>query len=169
MKIAVVYYSMLGNTQYAVDKAAEILSNQNQVDVIRIEPKKAYPDKGAIKFIWGGKCAFMGEKPTLKPYEFDIDKYDHIIIGTPVWAGTFAPPIRSFIHENSKISKKEISVLVCCSGDGKKAVEKLEKYSGVQALAEELILIDPKEKNKPEDDEKIQQFCQRIMTKIKPC
>ncbi|MDO5390117.1 MAG: hypothetical protein Q4F24_03355 [Eubacteriales bacterium] len=33
---------------------------------------KAYPDKGAKRFIWGGMSAVMGEKPALHPYEFNV-------------------------------------------------------------------------------------------------
>ena len=93
MKTAIVYYSMSGNTKYVADKIAEKLG----ADIIRIEPVKAYPDEGAKKFIWGGKSAVMGEKPVLQPYEFSLEKYDRIILGTPVWASTFTPPVRTFI------------------------------------------------------------------------
>ena len=89
MKTAIVYYSMSGNTKYVADKIEEKLN----ADLIRIEPVKAYPDQGAKKFIWGGKSAVMGEKPKLQPYEFNAEQYDRIIIGTPVWASSFAPPI----------------------------------------------------------------------------
>ena len=92
MKTAIIYYSMLGNTEYVVEQIKSCLDDVQDIDVIRIEPQKAYPDKGAMKFFWGGKSAVMGEKPKLVPYEFDVEKYDRIIIGTPVWASNFAPP-----------------------------------------------------------------------------
>ena len=101
MKTAIVYYSMSGNTKYVADKIAEKID----ADIIRIEPVKAYPDQGAKKFIWGGKSAVMGETPALQSYEFSAEKYDRIILGTPVWASTFAPPIRSFLKENPDIHK----------------------------------------------------------------
>ena len=93
MKTAIVYYSMSGNTKYVADKIADGIKNSGEVDIIRIEPKKAYPDKGAKKFFWGGKSAVMGETPALQPYEFNLEKYDRIIFGTPVWASTFVPPL----------------------------------------------------------------------------
>ena len=65
MSTAIVYYSMLGNSEMIAEKMALKLG----ADVIRIEPDKAYPDKGAKKFLWGGKSAVMGERPVLKPYE----------------------------------------------------------------------------------------------------
>ncbi len=60
MRTAIVYYSMSGNTKYVADKIAGELRISGEVDVIRIEPVKAYPGQGAKKFIWGGKSAVMG-------------------------------------------------------------------------------------------------------------
>ncbi len=158
-KTAIVYYSMSGNTKYVADKIAEKI----EADIIRIEPVKAYPDKGATKFIWGGKSAVMGEKPALQPYEFSTEKYDRIILGTPVWASNFAPPIRTFIKENPDIHEKKIAVFTCFSGGGAdKAIEKMKKYIGIEKFEAELILVDPKENGKAEDDEKIDVFCQRL-------
>ena len=111
----------------------------------------------------GGKSAVMGEKPILHPYEFSVEKYDRIILGTPVWASNFAPPIRTFIKENPDIREKRIAVFTCFSGGGAdKAIEKMKKYIGIEKFEAELILVDPKENMKVEDDEKIDVFCQRL-------
>ena len=159
MKTAIVYYSMSGNSEYVADKIAEKI----EADILRIEPVKAYPDKGAEKFIWGGKSAVMREKPVLQPYEFSAEQYDRIILGTPVWASTFTPPIRTFIKENPAICGKKIAVYTCYSGGGAdKAIEKMRKYLGIKEFEAELILVDPKENRKVEDDEKIDMFCQRL-------
>ena len=159
MKTAIVYYSMSGNTKFVADKIAEKI----EADIVRIEPVKAYPDKGAKKFIWGGKSAVMGEKPALHPYEFNVEKYDRIIFGTPVWASNFAPPIRTFIKENPDIHEKKLAVFTCFSGGGAdKAIEKMKKYIGIKEFEAELILVDPKENVKVEDDEKIDVFCQKL-------
>ena len=159
MKTAIVYYSMTGNAKYVAGKIAE----KTDSDIIRIEPVKAYPDKGAKKFIWGGKSAVMGETPALQPYEFSAEKYERIILGTPVWASTFAPPIRTFLKENSDIHGKKIAVFICFSGGGAdKVIEKMKKYIGIEEFEAELILVDPKENVKAENDEKIDVFCDMV-------
>lgn len=159
MKTAIIYYSMSGNTKFVTEKIAQTI----EADIIRIEPEKAYPDQGAKKFIWGGKSAVMGEKPKLLPYEFKAEQYDTIIIGTPVWASNFAPPIRTFIHENKSIREKKIAVFMCFSGGGAdKAIDKMKKYIGIDKFEAELILIDPKENMKPENDAKIEEFCSAL-------
>lgn len=164
MRIAIVYYSMSGNTKYVADKIADVIKASGEVDIIRIEPKKAYPDKGAKKFFWGGKSAVMGETPALQPYEFNIEKYDRIIFGTPVWASNFVPPIRTFINDNPDVKDKKIAVFTCFSGGGAdKAIDKMKKYIGIEKFEAELILIDPKDKVKEEDDEKMVEFCTMLL------
>lgn len=159
-KIAVVYYSMSGNTEYV----AKHISENMDVDLIKIVPKKAYRDKGFTKFIWGGKSAVMGEKPALENYEFDDTKYDCVIIGTPVWASTFVPPIRTFVNDNKdKLIDKKIAVFISYSGGGaEKAIEKLKEYIGIDDFEAELILIDPKDKESEENIKKIKEFCDQI-------
>ncbi|MBR3042638.1 MAG: flavodoxin domain-containing protein [Eubacterium sp.] len=160
MSTAIVYYSMLGNSEMIAEKMAAKLG----ADVIRIEPDKAYPDKGAKKFLWGGKSAVMGEQPVLKPYEFDADKYDKLILGFPVWASRPAPPICTFLNDNTvKLSGKKISVFACQSGNGaEKAFERVKKMIGIDTFAAELILIDPKTRVNADNDKKIESFCEKI-------
>ena len=160
-KIAIIYYSMSGNTEYV----AKYISEKINADLIKIAPKKEYPHKGLKKFFWGGKSAVMGETPELEEYQFDYNKYDKIIIGTPVWASTFAPPIRTFINDNKdELQKKSIAVFICYSGAGaEKTIEKMKKYLGVNELAAKLTLMDPKMKQTEENLKKIDCFCKEIL------
>lgn len=158
MKTAIVYYSMSGNTQQTAEKIANILG----ADLIRIEPKKEYPSTGFRKFLWGGKSAVMGDKPALQSYRFSGD-YDRIIFGTPVWASSFTPPLRTFINENrERIADKSVAVFVCYSGGGaEKAIEKLSRFLG-KPFDAELILTDPKDAPSEENEKKIQAFCKSL-------
>ena len=163
MRTAIVYYSMSGNTEYVAEKIADKLKASDELRLIKICPQKAYPDKGAKKFLWGGKSAVMGDTPKLLPYEFNVNDYDRIIIGTPVWASTFVPPLKTFFNENSDINKKPVAVFTCFSGGGAdKAILKLKKYLDIEKFEAELILIDPKDNVKAEDDMKISEFCSAL-------
>lgn len=160
MKKAIVYYSMSGNTEYV----AKYISEKMDADLIKIEPKKEYPNKGIKKFLWGGKSAVMGETPALEKYEFDSNKYDYIIFGTPVWASSFTPPIRTFIKENrEKLKGKKVAAFICYMGGGAdKTIEKLKEYLEIKEFDAELILIDPKDKVSDEKNQKIDDFCKKI-------
>lgn len=160
MKIAIIYYSQSGN----VDFVANEIAKHVDADLIRIEPEKAYPDKGFKKFFWGGKSAVMGETPTLVPYEFDAQKYDVVVLGYPVWAGTFAPPIRSFAEQNKNVlqSKKIVAFATSSGGNAEKSFAKLAAHLKVDTLASTLSLVDPLVK--PSDDKlaQIEAFCAQI-------
>ena len=160
MKTIVIYYSMGGNTKWAADQIAEKLG----ADTLCIEPAVSYPDKGFRKFFWGGKAAVMAETPVLNPYDFDADAYERVIIGFPVWAGNVTPPLRTFVKENkTALQSKSIAAFACQSGSGaEKAFGKLKEALGVSGLEAELILIDPKEKPKAENADKIAAFCAQM-------
>ncbi len=160
MKVAIVYYSMSKNTEFA----AQEIAVATDADLIPIEPVKAYPSKGMRKFIWGGKSAVMKEEPELMPYVFDADKYDAVVIGCPVWASSPAPPIRTFIKENLKaLSQKRLAAFVCCGGGGAaKAFSKMRAALDNAPLVSELILIDPKDKPTPDKIRQIRDFAETI-------
>lgn len=156
MRTLIVYYSMGGNTE----AAAAVVAKRLGADALRLEPQKAYPSSGLRKFLWGGKSAVMAETPKLKPYVLN-GGYDRIIFGSPVWAGTFAPPLRTFIKENAlALEGRTFAAFMCQGGSGgEKALRKLEECLGVKALAAEAILIDPKDRPSAENDAKLEQFC----------
>ena len=159
MKTIVVYYSLEGNTQYVAERIAEALG----AGLLRLRPKKAYPDSGFKKFFWGGKSAVMAETPALEPYDFDPAAWDRIILGFPVWAGNVTPPIRTFIKEND-LRGKRIAAFACQSGSGaEKAFEKLAKCIGVSGFEHTAVFIDPKSRPGQEKDEQIEAFCRELM------
>ena len=161
MKTILVYYSMSGNAEWAARRIAQRLG----AELLRLTPEKAYPSSGIRKFFWGGKSAVMSETPPLRPYTFDGGAYDCVIIGFPVWAGNVTPPIRTFIKEND-LRGKRIAAFACESGAGaEKAFGKLKAALGVDQLAAELVLVDPKDKPNPENDRKIEAFCKPFLTK----
>ena len=159
MRTVIVYYSLTGNCQDTAEKIAENIG----ADLLRIEPVKEIPKSGAIKFLWGGKSAVMGERPKLLPYSFNADQYDTVILGCPVWASTPAPSMKTFIHDNSdSLSDKNIAAFLCFSGGGAdKALVKTEKLLG-KRLAASIVLVDPKDKPEAEKTDKIDSFCRTI-------
>ncbi len=159
MKTAVVYYSLTGNADFAAKRIAEKMN----ADLFRLEPEKAYPDSGFRKFFWGGKSAVMGETPALVSQPFPLADYERVILGTPVWAGTFAPPLRTLIRANAgKWKEKQVAAFICSGGGPGKALDKLKAELGIPAFAAALSLIDPKEKPSQENERKIAAFCESM-------
>ena len=158
MSTLIVYYSLSGN----VAQTADLLVERLGAETLRLVPVKAYPDKGIKKFLWGGKSAVMAETPELEPYEFDAEKYDRVIIGFPVWAANVAPPIRTFVRDND-LKGKRVAAFACQSGNGaEKAFVKLAAAIGIEKVAPTLVLMDPKDRPKPEHKEQIEAFLQAL-------
>jgi len=157
MKTLVVYFSLEGNTDYV----AGVINDKTGADLLRLVPKKAYHDKGFAKFFWGGKSAVMAEKPALESYNVNLDEYERIVFGFPVWASNITPPLRTFIEENrDKIKCKDIAAFACQSGAGaEKAFVKLASCIGINEIGLTAIFIDPKARKNDTTDDQILNFC----------
>ena len=158
MNTVIVYYSMSGNTEQTARELAARLG----AETLRLEPETAYPDKGFKKFFWGGKAAVMAETPRLRPYAFDADAWDQVILGFPVWAGSPAPPLRSFLRDRgAALAGKRVAAFACQSGSGaEKAFAKLEGLLG-RPLAATLVLVDPKTRPDAVNEAKLSDFCEK--------
>ena len=163
MKIAVIYFSLEGNTKYTAEKIAAKIG----ADLIQLIPVKEYPTGKISKYFWGGKSATFGETPKLEPYHFDQSQYDLVILGTPIWAGTFAPPLRTFIREN-KLTGKKVALFACCSGgSAEKCFDQLKKENGDCTVVSTLRLVDPLKGITAEDDRNLIDFCAMLELKLK--
>lgn len=160
MKTAIVYYSLQGNTRYVCEKVSKELG----ADLIELVPVKAYPDKGMIKFLWGGSAVTFKKKPDLEPYSFNADDYELVILATPVWASNFTPPLRTFLEDNDLTGKKIAVIATSAGGNSTKCITLLKEAAKAESLVAELSLIDPKDRPSEENAKKIEEFIANIQT-----
>ena len=145
MKTLVVYYSLDGNTKLLAGKIAETLN----ADVIELKTNNKYPSEGFFKYLLGGKSVIFGEKPKLLNADIDLSLYETIIIGTPIWASSFTPPIKSFISKY-KMQGKKIAIFACSmGGDTEKCFTKLRSALPGNQFIGEMGFVEPK--NTPEE------------------
>lgn len=162
MKAIIVYFSLEGNTKFVAEK----ISKQIDADMLRLTPVKDFPTGKVSKFFWGGKSVVFGEKPKLTPYEFNKSDYDMIVIGTPVWAGSFTPPIKTFLAENN-LTDQKIAFFACQAGnDAKKCFAKLEKEISSCEVVDTLALVEPRKNPSNENQLQIDTFCYNLLNKI---
>ena len=121
-KSFILYYSYEGNTK----KVAEMIQKQLGCAIESIKPVKDMETKGFGKYFWGGAKVVMHKKPELVPIQSDIESYDTLFIGTPVWAWTITPPILSLIRSDL-IKNKEIYFFYTHEGGPGKIEEKFHK------------------------------------------
>jgi flavodoxin len=150
MKTLVAFYSLDGNTRYI----AETIAKQLHADLLEIKPKKEYPSQGFMKYFLGGKSAIFKECPKLTNQNINLSDYQNIIIGTPIWAGSYSAPINSFIKQN-KIKNKSIALFACHASNEVDAAKKcyvgLKKRLAENTFVGEIDFIDPLKHNKEDD------------------
>ena len=92
-----VYFSYTGNTKII----AKYIFDKLNCDVLELHPKDKYSENyqevvDEYQNNENGKriCELM-------PYSVDLNKYDTLIIGSPVWWYTITPVIRTFLKQHS--------------------------------------------------------------------
>jgi len=156
MKTAVVFYSYDGNSAFVAQEIKTRL-NADLVQLCLTDEKK----RGKIaSMFWGGAMVFSRKNPPLKPYNFDPAAYDLIILGTPVWAGSPAPPLKTFLSQTA-ITGKKLALFVCHGGGPGKS---LEKFKALVPGNEIIFMSDFREplKNKEEVQQKIAEWVGKI-------
>lgn len=138
MKNLIVYYSYEGNCE----EIAKHLQKEIKADVLKLAPKKEKKTKSLFRFVWGGIQVYMKKKPTLEEYQIDLSKYDNIIIGSPCWFGTYAPPINTFLSDN-KIENKNIYLFVCNGGNLRNTWKNFEEALKGNNIVSKLDLVYP--------------------------
>jgi len=161
-KSLVVYYSLTGNTRLV----AEEIANSIKADLLEIKPVNEINPKGSLKFVWGGYQATMKKKPDLKPYEINPEEYDIIFIGTPVWAWTLTPPIRSFIGKHD-LSNKKLALFMSAAGEGGKAMQKYKEVVSKSNILGDIMFQDPLLKSTEAAKHKAAKWAKEMIDKSK--
>ena len=154
MKVLIVYYSRTGTTK----NTSELISKKLNCDIEEIKDTK---DRlGIINYIKSGKDAMTSSLTTIESIEKDPSKYDHVIIASPVWAGTIASPILTYITEN-KGKFHNLSFISTCKSTCEKALNDMEKITEKKPISTMFV-----DKNDIDSklDEKIDIFISGIKT-----
>lgn len=126
MKKLFIYYSLTGNG----DAVADYLKNSGY-DIRKIETLEPLPDNNVLRILAGGYKAMINYEDKLYDWEKNIEEYDEICVGSPIWNGRLSSPINTVL-KNLKLDNKKITfVLYSGSGKAKKSESMLySKYTG---------------------------------------
>jgi flavodoxin len=156
MKTAVIYYSLDGNCALV----AEEIKTKLNAELIRLHTKNEKECKGIAKFFYSFGLMFK-KYPQLKPYAFDPSAYDLIIIGAPVWAGSPASPVKTFIRD-AGISNRKIALFVCHAGGIGKALEKFKSSLPGNSFTGEIDFESLLKKDSEEVKQKIAEWAVKL-------
>lgn len=136
MSTLFVYYSLSGSGDLVAEKMREKGAEIYKVQTAKPMPKSFF---GAI--MKGGFLATIGHKMPLKDFDPNLDGYDRVVIGSPVWNGRIACPINTVLGSLDLTGKELAFVLYAGGGEAPKAVARLKKE---YPSASVVILKEPK-------------------------
>lgn len=112
-RILCLYYSRTGMTRAAMEKIAE------QLDGELVELKDGKKRGGALGFVVSGLDAMKKTPEQLLPFQTEqpLGAYDHVILGTPVWAGRCSSITRSFLIAHGAELPENVSYVITHMGD----------------------------------------------------
>ena len=103
-KTLVLYYSLTGNTKMVAEEIARNVG----ADIEAIEERE------------------QGVLPEIQPVQADLSKYDVIFLGYPVWFGTYAPPVITWLNSVDLSGKKVVPFCTFGSGGLESSTKDLE-------------------------------------------
>ena len=111
-KMLVLYYSQTSNTKAVAQEIATKLG----ADIEEIVAVNPYDGDFQATIERGKKELDEGVFPEIQPLKADPAQYDVIFIGYPVWFGTYAPPVITWLNQVDLSGKKVVPF--CTFGSG---------------------------------------------------
>ena len=131
-KVLVVYFSATGNTKQTAQKLSSIMD----ADICEIIPTQPYT---SADLNWNDKQSRSSvemvnpqARPDIKPIDFDINDYDYIFLGYPIWWDLAPRVVNTFIESNDLTGKTVIPFAT----SGGSSIE--ESVAALQRLYQEI-------------------------------
>lgn len=127
-KTLVVYYSYTNNVHRIVTE----LCSQIEADVMRVEPAEKGLDYAANNYAIGSALISAirnnpnnpDSYPAIDPINVNLDEYDTVIIGAPLWWSNMAAPMQTFLFQHgAEMAGKNIGLIVSSASSGISGVE----------------------------------------------
>ena len=151
-KILVSYFSASGVTKGVAEKIATVVGG----DLFEIEPVDKYTEEDLNWMNKQSRSSIeMSDKsfrPAVKNKKENLDEYDIVIIGFPVWWYTAPTIINTFIEENDLVNKK-VYIFVTSGGSGYE-----KSFDDLRNSYSKLNFVRGKRFNGRETDEEYKEF-----------
>jgi flavodoxin len=129
MKCIVVYYSLTGVTKRVAERLAGDLNCELE------EVRETKPRKGFFGFMKSGYEAMRKKLPPILEPRKDPAEFEAVVFGTPVWAGTMASPMRTFLSRHGhKVNKA--AFFCTAGGSAGRTFREMEAVLGRTGIAE---------------------------------
>lgn len=112
-KTLIVYFSWGGNTKTVANTIHDLIGG----DIVEVETVIPYPNTyEEVIHIAPGELA-SDYRPELRTKVDNMDEYDTLIVGTPIWGGHLTPAMKSFLASYN-LSGKSIAPFCTHGGSG---------------------------------------------------
>lgn len=136
MKKLIVYYSYTGHTRYIVD----MIKQNIDCDVLELKPKIPYSDDYNTVVDEEQTAASMNKITEIEDTNLDLNQYDEIILGTPVWWYRSSPVVRTFLVKND-LSGKVIKPFATNAGWLGRTFKEIEKLCSNSKVENEMNIV----------------------------
>ena len=120
----VLFYSWSGNTR----RAAELIARLAGSDLQEFQPEIPYPSDYTATVQRVKEELQENTYPTLLPLPVDWTHYETILLGTPNWCGTMAPPVASFLYQAMPTDKTIVPFCTHGGSGGAKIANDIAHY-----------------------------------------
>ena len=133
----VLYASRTNNTE----RVAQLIQTTLDCDILEVEPETAYDnDYNSMLERSREELAAIrqGNYPPIKTSIESFDDYDIVFVGYPIWYGSMATPMQTFLHTHaSKLAGKRIALFATSGSSGISA-----SVSEARSLCPDATIID---------------------------
>ena len=136
MRPIIIYFSYTNNTR----KISEQIKNQLNCDILEIKTKIPYSKDYDEVVNSEQNSEHSNYLPEIEPIDIDLNQYDTIILGTPVWWYRPVPAIRTFLSQND-LSKKTVIPFACNCGWLGKTFEEIQKMCPNSKIEKEMNIV----------------------------
>ena len=105
----------------------------------------------------------MNHIPELMPYSTNIEDYDEIVLGSPIWNGKGVPAVNAFLKDEKAAQKVTALFFLSAGGDTKKGLDAITKK--LPNLETTVSLLDKKQEGSRSNDAKIEEFVSLVSEK----
>jgi flavodoxin len=129
MKILTVYYSRTRTTKKLAENLNELLKGDLE-EIVDLKNRQ-----GWLGYVMAGRDASTKRQTIIKDLVHNPADYDLIVIGTPIWAWTVTPAVRSYLIKNKDKIKKVAFFCTESGQGGPRAFQEMENICGQKPIA----------------------------------
>jgi len=134
MKVLVVFYSRTGTTKKVAERIAEELKS-NGVEVVLEEVIDKKGRSGLTGWLGAGKDATFRRPAEIEPLKANPADFAVVAVGTPVWAWTVTPAVRTFLKEHAASCQRLAFFCTMRSFGAERTFRTMEELAGKAPLA----------------------------------